>query len=49
MQTDWDWELGSEARSNPLDDGGQQAKKLLTGFIEFVFSENILQFAFGLM
>lgn len=46
---EWDWELDAEERNALLEEGEQKAKKLFTGFIQFVFSDNILEFAFGLM
>lgn len=49
MSGTWDWELDAEERHALLEEGEQEAKKLFSGFISFVFSDNILEFAFGLM
>lgn len=44
----WDFDEAEERRAL-LEGGERRAMKLFTGFISFVFSENILEFAFGLM
>ncbi|KAK7755199.1 hypothetical protein SLS62_002704 [Diatrype stigma] len=46
---EWDWELDAQERRALLEEGEQKAKKLFAGFIQFVFSDNILEFAFGLI
>ncbi|RYP80859.1 hypothetical protein DL769_002237 [Monosporascus sp. CRB-8-3] len=46
---EWDFDITAEEKRALIEPGEEQAKKLLTGFVEFAFSENILQFAFGLI
>ncbi|RYP11597.1 hypothetical protein DL765_007697 [Monosporascus sp. GIB2] len=43
------FDLAAEERRALLEQGQERAKKFLSGFLEFAFSENILQFAFGLI
>ncbi|RYO75492.1 hypothetical protein DL766_009391 [Monosporascus sp. MC13-8B] len=43
------FDFAAEERRALLEQGQERAKKFLTGFLEFAFSENILQFAFGLI
>lgn len=46
---DSDEEDADEERRSLLREGEQKAKRILSGFIDFAFSGNILEIAFGLM
>lgn len=41
--------IAEDERRSLLEQGEEQAKRMFTGFIDFAFSGNILEIAFGLM
>ncbi|KAI0890190.1 gated mechanosensitive channel [Annulohypoxylon maeteangense] len=53
MPNTWDFEEGGDERNEErrtlLEEGEQKAQRIFSGFIEFAFSGNILEIAFGLI